>query len=80
MRGFIKAALYCTVPLLVAEAWSQRTTVRVDAGHIENDISLRMCASFLKTVAEDVKWGLTGEMVHDSSFEEATDYLGLTAS
>ena len=32
-----------------------------------------------KMMAEDVKWGLAAEMIHDRSFEESPDYLGLPA-
>ena len=38
-----------------------------------------MYASFVEMMAEDVKRGLTAEMLQDRSFEEAPNYLGLPA-
>lgn len=57
----------------------QTATIKVDTSRVENHVSPRMYASFVEMMAEDVKWGLTAEMVHDRSFEEAPDYLGLPA-
>jgi hypothetical protein len=34
-----------------------------------------MYASFVEMMAEDVKRGMTAEMLIDRSFEEPTDYL-----
>jgi alpha-N-arabinofuranosidase len=79
MKFFIKAALSCMVPALAAQVPPQHATIRVDPERVENHVSPRMYASFVEMMAEDVKWGLTAEMVHDRSFEEATDYLGLPA-
>ena len=39
-----------------------------------------MYAAFVEMMAEDVKWGMTAEMIHDRSFEEAPNYLGLPAA
>src|SRR5450755_2586809 len=50
-------------------------TIKVDATQVENHVSPRMYAAFVEMMAEDVKWGMTAEMVHDRSFEEAPNYL-----
>ena len=55
----------------------QDAEVRVDASRVENHVSPRLYAAFTEMMAEDVKWGLTPEMLHDRSFEDAPDYLGL---
>jgi alpha-N-arabinofuranosidase len=61
-------------------AVAQQATITVDASRVENHISPRMYASFVEMMGEDVKWGMTAEMVHDRSFEEAPNYLGLPAA
>ena len=68
----LSAAATAQVPVSIA-------TIKVDASRIENHISPRMYASFVEMMAEDVKWGMTAEMLHDRSFEDAPDYLGLPA-
>ncbi len=65
--------------LTAGVAAAQTASIRVDAARVENHISPRMYAAFMEMMAEDVKWGLTAEMVHDRSFEEAPNYLGLPA-
>ena len=57
----------------------QPASIRVDATRVENHISPRMIAAFAEMMAEDVKRGLTAEMLLDRSFEEPADYLGLPA-
>ncbi len=54
-------------------------SVRVDTTHVENHVSPRMYAAFVEMMAEDVKRGLTAEMLLDRSFEQPADYLGLPA-
>ena len=65
--------------LCAAAACAQSATIQVDASRVENRVSPRMYAAFVEMMAHDVKWGLTAEMVHDRSFEEAPDYLHLPA-
>lgn len=62
-----------------AVASAQVATIKVDTGQVENHISPRMYAAFTEMMAEDIKGGLTAEMLHDRSFEESPDYLGLPA-
>jgi len=54
-------------------------TVHIDAAQVENHVSPRMYAAFVEMMAEDVKRGMTAEMLLDRSFEEPVDYLGLPA-
>jgi alpha-N-arabinofuranosidase len=67
--------------LLVASGLlaQQVATIHVDAHRVENHVSPRMYAGFVEMMAEDVKRGLTAEMLLDRSFEQAPDYLGLPA-
>jgi alpha-N-arabinofuranosidase len=80
IRGSVRVTL---VSLLVgtlsvsAQNSTIDATIKVDASRVENRVSPRMYAAFVEMMAEDVKWGLTAEMVHDRSFEEKSDYLGL---
>lgn len=80
MKLLFQATFCCIASTLAAQAPSSKVTIRIDAGRVENHVSPRMYASFVEMMAEDVKWGMTAEMLHDRSFEEAVDYLGLPAS
>ena len=60
-------------------AAAQTATVKIDTGRVENHVSPRMYAAFVEMMAEDVKRGLTAEMLRDRSFEGAPDYLGIPA-
>lgn len=72
--------LPCICAFLTLRAQSPPTaTVRVDATRVENRVSPRMYAAFTEMMAEDVKRGLTAEMLLDRSFEQPVDYLGLPA-
>lgn len=74
----MKASL-SLILLIASTALGQKATVSIDASHVENHISPRMYAAFVEMMAEDVKRGMTAEMLHDRSFEEAPNYLGLPA-
>jgi alpha-N-arabinofuranosidase len=65
--------------LAAAQGPARTATVTVDASRVENHVSSGMYAAFVEMMAEDVKWGMTAEMLHDRSFEEPADYLGLPA-
>ena len=75
MKTLITAAL-C---FMGAFASAQTANIDLYAKNVENHVSPRLYAAFAELMAEDVKWGLTAEMVHDRSFEESPDYLGLPA-
>ena len=72
-------AMLIGLVLGASSATAQQATITIDATHTVNHVSPRMYAAFTEMMAQDVKWGLTAEMVHDRSFEEAPDYLGLPA-
>ncbi len=73
--SFVAGAVLATASLL----GQQTITIHVDARHVVNHVSPRMYAGFVEMMAEDVKRGLTAEMLLDRSFEQAPDYLGLPA-
>ncbi len=58
---------------------SAPASIHIDPGRVVNHVSPRMYAAFTEMMAEDVKRGLTAEMLLDRSFEQPTDYLGLPA-
>jgi alpha-N-arabinofuranosidase len=80
MKLLLQATLCCIASSLAAQTPTPAVKIRIDVGRVENRVSPRMYASFVEMMDEDVKWGMTAEMVHDRSFEEATDYLGLPAA
>ncbi len=71
--------LFLALHAAVGQPGVVRATVRVDSTRVENHVSPRMYAAFVEMMAEDVKRGLTAEMLLDRSFEEPADYLGLPA-
>ena len=80
MKAWIAPFLCAVLPFTsLYGALAQNARVTVDATRVENHVSPRMYAAFVEMMAEDVKWGLTPEMVHDRSFEENADYFGLPA-
>ncbi len=78
-RMFALAAALLCAPLLHAQQAAPVASIHIDASRVENHISPRMYAAFVEMMAEDVKRGLTAEMLLDRSFEAATGYLGLPA-
>jgi alpha-L-arabinofuranosidase len=81
LRGIGRFANKLTFVLLLGASLvvGQTATIKVDPSQVVNRVSPGMYAAFAEMMAEDVKWGLTAEMVHDRSFEECPDYLGLPA-
>lgn len=71
--------IFLALVTFTSSAVSQTATIKIDSSRVENKISPRMYASFVEMMAEDVKWGLSAEMIHDRSFEESPNYLGLPA-
>ena len=76
----VKTALAIALCFIAAPAFAQTATLTIDASKTENHVSPRMYAAFVEMMAEDVKWGMTAEMIHDRSFEEPVDYLGIPAA
>lgn len=75
-RPLASVALLFGLPV-TAQQTNMSATLRIDASHVVNHVSPRMYAGFVEMMAEDVKRGLTAEMLLDRSFEQPTDYLGL---
>ena len=71
--------LYAISVFSTALLAAQTATIRVDTAKLENHVSPRMYGAFVEMMAEDVKRGMTAEMLQDRSFEQAADYLGLPA-
>lgn len=59
--------------------WAESATIKIDPARVENHVSPNMYAAFVEIMAEGVRRGITAEMLHDRSFEECPDYLGLPA-
>ena len=73
------ALLILAAPFTLRAQAPGNATVQVDATRVENRVSPRMYSAFTEMMAEDVKRGLTAEMLLDRSFEQPADYLGLPA-
>ncbi|WP_419805535.1 alpha-L-arabinofuranosidase C-terminal domain-containing protein [Terriglobus sp.] len=73
------ALLVLATPFVLRAQTPGTATVQVDATHVENRVSPRMYSAFTEMMAEDVKRGLTAEMLLDRSFEQPVDYLNLPA-
>ena len=80
MKHFATATLFLLASFASSQTSPSTATIRVDASRVENHVSPRMYASFVEMMAEDVKWGMTAEMLRDRSFEEEPNYLGLPAA
>jgi alpha-L-arabinofuranosidase len=59
---------------------AQNARIMVDTSRVENHVSPMMYGAFSEIMAEGVQRGITAEMLHDRSFEEAPNHLGLPAS
>lgn len=80
VRRVFLGPVLSTLLCCTCAAEAQDATISVDANRVENHISPRMYASFVEMMAQDVKRGMTAEMLHDRSFEQCTNYLGLPAA
>ena len=78
------AILLC---LLVAFVWqphlslaqaTQRASISIDARKVENRISPLLYGQFLEFMYEGVKGGLHAELIHNRSFEEPPNAIGLS--
>ena len=77
----IRILLLCLSLLLDSAAIAQdkgsTAEVHVDAARVVNRISPRMYAAFTEMTADNIKRGLTAEMLLDRSFEQPPDTYGL---
>src|SRR5277367_3366695 len=76
-------AFFVFAPFVLSQSAPQpgppSATIRIDAAKVENHVSPGMYGAFVEMMAEDVKRGMTAEMLLDRSFDQPTDYLGLPA-
>ncbi len=70
---------FLVTSIAFAQQGGPTATVQVDSARVVNGISPRMYAAFTEMMAEDIKRGLTAEMLLDRSFEQAPDTYGLPA-
>jgi alpha-L-arabinofuranosidase len=68
------------VPRWAAGQEPPRARIEVDARKVEGRISPMFYGQFMEHMYEDVKFGLYAELVHDRSFEEAPNAVGLPRS
>lgn len=77
--GMQARAVFALLLLSVPGVAQSAAAIHIDAARVESHISPRMVAAFAEIMAEDVKRGLTAEMLLDRSFDEPADFLGLPA-
>jgi len=76
--GLILAiVLLSIVPAKEQAKQEPRATITIDTGKVAGHIDPRLYGAFMEMMAWDVKYGLYAEMLHDRSFEEPSDSLGL---
>ena len=73
--------LTLTRSLLVAcclgSAIAQTATLAIDANKVENTISPTLYGQFAEFMFEDIKGGLSAELIRDRGFDEQPNSLGL---
>ena len=62
----------------VVAAQSQRASITIDAGKVENRISPLLYGQFLEFMYEGIKGGLHAELIRNRSFEEPPNAIGLS--
>src|SRR4051812_25699622 len=75
---FLSAA--CSLLMAFSLACAQATTasITIDAGRVEGRISPLLYGQFMEFMFEDIKGGLSAELLHNRSFEEAPNVIGLS--
>lgn len=58
-------------------AFSQTATLQIDANKVENTISRTLYGQFAEFMFEDIKGGLSAELMRDRGFDEQPNALGL---
>ncbi|HEX5833595.1 MAG TPA: alpha-L-arabinofuranosidase C-terminal domain-containing protein [Pyrinomonadaceae bacterium] len=74
---FLLAAVVAQ-PHLTAAQTSQRASISIDAGRVENRISPLLYGQFLEFMYEGIKGGLHAELIRNRSFEEQPNVMGLS--
>ncbi len=80
IRTVVLAALpFLLAAPLLSQQGAAPASIHIEPSQVIHPINPRMYAAFVEMMAEDVKRGLTAEMLLDRSFEEPADYLHLPA-
>jgi alpha-L-arabinofuranosidase len=74
----LTAAVVSQPHLITAQTATQRASISIDAGKIENRISPLLYGQFLEFMFEGVKGGLHAELIRNRSFEEPANAIGLS--
>ena len=75
--AFIVLFISCGVAAICQTDQNSTATVTVDPAEVVGHVDRDLYGAFMEMMAWDVKYGLYAEMLHDRSFEEPTDHLGL---
>ena len=70
----------CVVTYLLASralAQTQTATLTIDASKVENALSPTLYGQFAEFMFEDIKGGLSAELIRDRGFDEQPNALGL---
>lgn len=71
---FMLCLLICC---LILPAHAQTATLEIDANKVENTISPTLYGQFAEFMFEDIKGGLSAELIRDRGFDEQPNALGL---
>ena len=74
-RGFVRYLL--AVCFAAAPVIAQTATLEIDAEKVENAISPGLYGQFAEFMFEDIKGGLSAELIRDRGFDEQPNALGL---
>ena len=72
--SIIRCSFLCC---LTASAIAQTVTLEIDANKVENVISPTLYGQFAEFMFEDIKGGLSAELIQDRGFDEQPNSLGL---
>ena len=70
--------LQTLLPAQPAPEVSLHASIRIDATHVENEISPDLYGQFMEFMFQDIKGGLHAELIRNRSFEEAANVTGLS--
>ena len=73
-RAFCRYLLLCC---FAARLIAQTATLEINANKVENAISPTLYGQFAEFMFEDIKGGLSAELIRDRGFDESPDALGL---
>ena len=73
----LRLALCLLISCSIQPAIAQTATLEIDANKVENTISPTLYGQFAEFMFEDVKGGLSAELIRDRGFDEQPNALGL---